>query len=581
MFNTDRPHDEGFFTRLFRFIRRFFVVMGVLMTVLIVLLGMAIGKAARYAPPALPSEIVVAYDFKPGLSETASGPSLDQPLLAAPETMHDVLDQLARAARDPHVKGLIARLDDPSLSPAQVQELRAAVAKFRAAKKPTAIFAPEISGIGDYYLASGFDQVWLQPVGGLTINGISAEVPFARDLLAKLGITAQFSHKGAYKSMPESFTETGMSAPHREMMTSLVNDLYSQMSEGIAASRNLNPDDVRQAVDASPLGDEAALRLKLVDKLGYEDEMVASVEKQTGAKAVNLGDYTFDTKARQRLTGGDKTEGKRVALITGAGAIVQTARGGFGGMAADKMSQAISDAAADKDVGAIVLRIDSPGGSPAASETIRRALTQARAKGKPVVVSMGSYAASGGYWVASGADRIVAQPGTLTGSIGVFGGKLSLAGLWDKIGLKWDEANAGAHAAMWSPNAPFTAEEKERFDAQLGDIYKAFVARVMEARKMTREQVLAVAEGRVWTGRQAKDKGLVDALGGIDEAAALARTTAKLPADAALIPFPPEKSTLELFMQMATEGNVSAMPFLRLDAGTLWQKMAVGLPIIR
>ncbi len=238
-----------------------------------------------------------------------------------------------------------------------------------------------------------------------------------------------------------------------------------------------------------------------------------------------------------------------------------TSRGsyaGFGesGMSAEKIAEAFATVRDDENVAAVVFRIDSPGGSPEAAETIRRAIQLTQKKGKPVVVSMGGYAASGGYWVATPADKIVAQPGTLTGSIGVFGGKLEMSGLWDKLGVNWDAAVQGKNARMWSSNQPFSEDEFEKFEGMLGNIYDAFIVRVAEGRHMSKDKVEAIAEGRVWTGRQAKDIGLVDELGGLDRAVQIARELAKLDPEqeAPVLQYPPKKSTLEMFIDLATNG---------------------------
>jgi len=379
-----------------------------------------------------------------------------------------------------------------------------------------------------------------------------------------------------------------MSAPHREMMTGLIDDLAGQIVAGIAADRKMSPDRVRQIVNGAPYNDTEALRLKLVDRVGYYDQALEeSMAKAAGAGIVGLQGYSFTSgtinlnlgvtgfisKFFRKTDPAYATRNKsKIALIFGAGDIVSYKNkvyAGFGesGMSADKIVAAFEAAEKDNAIAAVVFRVDSSGGSPVAAETIRRALMRVQQKGKPVIVSMSGYAASGGYWIAAPADKIVAQPATITGSIGVFGGKFVLAQLWEKIGVNWDSVSSGDNARMWSVNAPFTGREKARFEAMLDNIYESFIVRVMAGRKMTREQVLAVAEGYVWTGRQAKEKGLVDELGGLDTAIELARTAAKLPPgqEVHIERFPAPKSTLELFIQLATEG-VSLAPNISIRA---------------
>jgi protease-4 len=594
MFVEHRRREEDHLpARLLGFIRRFFIVIGVLTTIGLVFLTMTISRLAHYIPPSLPDSMVLTYTFKSGLMEKVTSPSLSQPLLIPAITFHDVIDDLARAAKDSRVKGFVARLQDIELAPAQIQELRNAVAAFRTSGKFASVFAEDFggmgSGMGEYYLASSFDQIWLQPVGEVSIGGVSAEVPFLKGLLDKVGVEAEFSHRGIYKSAPESLTETAMSAPHREMMTSLIDDLAGQIETGIAADRKINIDGLRQIVNSAPYSDNDALKLKLVDRLGYYDEMLEEAKAKAGddAQPVELSDYSFDDshpafnknmsggmagkffhKDVSALAAGSKS---RIALIIGSGEIVSSKDDIAGisesGMSADKITEAFGEAEKDDNVAAVIFRIDSPGGSPAAAETIRHAIVKMRKKGRPVIVSMGGYAASGGYWIATGADKIVAEPATITGSIGVFGGKIVLASLWDKIGVNWEGISSGDNARMWSSNVAFTPNQKARFDSMLGSIYEAFIARVMDGRKMTHDQVAAVAEGRVWTGKQAKEKGLVDELGGIDKAVELAKAAAKLPPEQEipLKQFPAEKSTLELFIQLATEG-VSVIPSIKISA---------------
>ncbi len=606
----DRPAG-----RFFRFMRRFFFFVGVSVTISAFFLALSLSQLIENAQPPLPDNMLLTYTFNSDVSESGTAPSLDRSLLRPATTLREIVAALYAAAKDDRVKGFVARLEDADFSLAQVQELRAAVAAFRMSGKPAAIYSDSFgglaSGMGDYYLAAAFGEVWLQPVGVVAASGIAMEVPFFKGAFDKLGIATDFAHRGTYKSAPESLTEAGMTAPHREMMESLVTDVSSQMISGIAADRGLAPEKLKELVNAAPFSDKAALREKLVDRLGYYDEALAEAGKKAGdqevatvsllrySAALRKSDKTaskFVSKfgSREKDKEGHKSGDKKkahpkIALIYGTGEIVPyggKSPSGFGesGMAADKIVEAFQSAQEDGDVAAIVFRVDSPGGAPTAAESIRRALMQARAKGKPVVVSMSGTAASGAYWVAAAADKIIAQPATLTGSIGVFGGKFVLAGLWEKLGVNWEGVSSGDRARMWSSHKAFTPEEKQKFDAMLGDIYEAFLERVMEGRNMTRAQVEAVAEGRVWTGRQAQANGLVDELGGLDRAIEVAKAQAKLELaqDIPVVDFPPRKTPLELFLSLATEGALfrptftfsledigTQLPFLRTEALTL------------
>lgn len=659
---TDMPKrrkEDQFLPKVGRFFYRFFFMIGIAAFISVVMLCLTLSRMMNYTPSSLPDEMVLAFAIKSDLVEVAGRPSLSQPLLRPASTLQDVVSALDLSAKDKRVKALVIKIEDMKLSAAQIQELRDAIARFRKAGKRTYIYADSYGGygggMGDYYLASAFDEIWLQPVGMVSAGGMAAEVPFVRGLLDKVGVDTQFSHQGVYKSAPESLTETHMSAPHREMMESIIADMAGQMIDGMADARGLYPEDMRKLVNASPYGEKDALRLKLVDHIGYFDEMVltarraastpkAAAPAQAGAEksaseagagekvaaekteeekpaaaetetlsipadqapgdetaeaaadgnmeeaaadnvkeedeptaeTVALLGYSFITETQEvgkgmrgfvsRMTRGEAPKSElnkkdKIALIYGTGEIVPFsagARAAFGesAMAADKVVQAFRSVQADAGVAAVVFRIDSPGGSPEASETIRRVILETRRKGKPVVVSMGSYAASGGYWISAPADKIVAQPGTLTGSIGVFGGKFVFARLWEKLGVNWDSVSAGDNAQMWSSNTAFTPAQLQKFEALMAETYEAFLDRVAEGRKLPRDNVKSLAEGRVYTGRQAKENGLVDDLGGIEVAVKHARALAKIKddEDVPLVRFPPRKTPLEMFISLATEG---------------------------
>jgi len=506
----------------------------------------------------MPDKIILAYEFNSTLSETQGRPSLDRPLLKPQETIHDVTAALTTAARDPRVLGFIARLEDIRLAPAEVRELREAVAAFRAGGKTAEIFSASLDGMGEYYLASNFDRIWLQPVGIVAANGIGAEIPFARGVLEKIGLTADIMRRGVYKSMPESLTAERMSDESRRMTEALVKGIAGTMTAEISAARKITAETMQKIIDGAPYTDVEALNLSLIDKIGYADEMREEALKKHGLDEdaiIDLADY-----AAARRHG---RSGKKIALISGSGEL--TAEGGE--FSAKETAETFNDAVKDKNVAAIVFRINSPGGSPAAAETVRRAVIRAQEKGKPVVVSMGGAAASGGYWAASGAKKIVAQPTTITGSIGVFGGKIVAENLWKKLGINWETVKSGENAGMMSVNRPFTPAERARFEAQLNAIYDAFITRVAEGRGMPREKAQSLAEGYVFTGAQAKENELVDALGGIETAAAMAREAAGIGPDEEtdISPFPPAKTPLEIFIKLAAEG-VFFMPLVDIRA---------------
>jgi protease-4 len=579
-----RRKDDRLIHKVGRFFFRAFFMFGVAAVISIAFFLMTLSKMFNYVPPTLPDKILLQYTVTSDLVEVAGKPSLSQPLLRPAETLHEIIDGLDDAGRDARVKGILVRLQDPGLSLAQVQELRAAVHRFRAAGKFAVLYADDIGSLGggmaDYYLAAAFDDIWLQPLGGVSLSGIALEVPFVKGALDKIGVSAQFAHQGKYKSAPESLTSTGMSAESREMTQSLVDDLYKQVTSDIAADRKLTPGALTGIVNGSPFLAAEAATLKLVDHVGYDDEALKAARDKAGlgaedettslpgyaliagATRLNKGVSGFLSKLTRKQDPPSALQNKKkIALIFGSGEIVPYGRQthaalGEKGMAAEKIVAAFKKAMDDEDVAAIVFRVDSPGGAPGAADSVHRAVMLAQEKGKPVIVSMGSYAASGGYWIAAPARKIVAQPATLTGSIGVFGGKFSLEGLWSKLGISWEAVSAGDNARMWSSSQSFTPEQLARFDAQMKKLYDIFIDRVATGRKLDRTVAAQLAEGRVYTGRQALDNKLVDALGGIDTAVNLAKAEAGIDAsqDVPIVRFPRPQSTLESFISLAMEG---------------------------
>lgn len=569
----------GFFRR---WLTRFFVFIGMMTTLSIIMTAISIAEFEGGSHVTMPDKILLTYDFNESVIEDESKPSLSQPLLKPPARFRDILDALQEAGKDARVKGFVAHLEGTRFNVAQVQELRDAVIAFRKSGKFAYMYGDSFGGfspgMADYYLACAFEQIWLQPVGLVGISGVAAEIPFFRGVLDKVGVMPQFSHKGIYKSASESLTETGPSAPNREATEDLVGDLFDQLAKGISADRKIAEADLLKMVDSGPFSDKEALSLKLVDRVDTYEAILDEAKKKatiTTEKTVELLDYNPPEKeggekdempaflrkyAKETPVPGDKPK-RKIALIYGVGEIVpyKSSHGTFDqGMPAEKILEAFHDVQKDKDVAAIVFRIDSPGGSPQASETVRRMMMDTRKKGIPIVMSMAGAAASGGYWIATGADKIVAEPATITGSIGVFGGKMVLAPLMDKLGVNWVGIQKGERARMWSAMAPFSEGEYAKFDALLGETYESFLQRVMEGRKMTHEQAEAIAEGRVWTGREAKARGLVDELGGLDTAIALAKKEAKIDPkqDVPVQEYPEPQSVIEKFFSLATEGSL-------------------------
>jgi protease-4 len=490
---------------------------------------------AAASKPGVPSNLVLELDLNEPLPEHVRDESLASAFGKRPASLHDVVDALEKAGDDPRVKSLVARVSSPG-SAAQVQELRDAVKAFRAKGKRAVAYADSFgetgNGTGAYYLASAFDEIYIQPSGDVALTGIAFETPFARDAFAKLGVAPRYSKRMEYKNAVNTYTDQEYTAPHREATERFSASLFGQIVRGVAEGRKLTEDQVRALIDDAPLLGKQALAAKLVDGLRYRDEVFDDLKKQAGAGAQLL----YVDKYLER-TGPPHTSGDTIALIYGVGEVMRgrsqsNPLSGGTTLGADSVAAAFRKAAEDSRVKAIIFRVDSPGGSYVASDTVRHELQRAREAGKPVIVSMGTYAASGGYFVAMDADKIVAQPGTLTGSIGVYSGKFVTAEFWARLGVNFDTIALGHNANMYSSDQDFSPEEKAHFEAGLDAIYTDFTTRAAEGRKLPLEKLQSLARGRVWTGEDALANGLVDALGGYPQALALAKEAAKLPKDA-------------------------------------------------
>jgi protease-4 len=473
-----------------------------------------------------------------------------------PLLLREAVAAIHRAAKDPRVAGLIARVQIPAAAAGPVQELRDAITAFSDVK-PSLAWAETYPGTLSYYLASAFREVWMQPSGTVGLVGFATNALFLRDALDKAGIEAQFIAKGEYKSAANLFTQDRYTDAHREADGRLIESLHGQVWKAVAASRHLEPAEVDALADKAPLLRDDAVTGRLVDRIGFRDEAYARISELVGAPGISpetgdadsddapprlyLSRYARATASRPMpptpAIPGRKTKPK-IAVVTLHGPIV-SGRGGpqllpLGGSNAggDTIAAALREAAGDDSVSAIVLRVDSPGGSVTGSETIWREVNRVRDGGTPVVASMGAVAASGGYYVSMSADAIVANPGTITGSIGVVTGKLVARELKDRLGVGSDSVRTNRNADAWSINQPFTDEQHAHVEAEADLFYTDFVERVAKGRKMTVEAVDAIARGRVWTGADALERGLVDELGGLRTAITRAKVLAGLEPDA-------------------------------------------------
>ncbi|MGW5687422.1 signal peptide peptidase SppA [Nonomuraea sp. NPDC003754] len=530
--------------------------------------------------------LVLELDLTDGLTE---GPPADP--LAALLTMRkprlaDVLSGLKRAGQDSRVKALIVKIGGAPLGLGMVQELREAVVRFRASGRLTVAFGETFGEFGQgtvpYYLASAFDRVYLQPSGDVGLTGIALEQRFLKGTLDKLGIGYEVGKRHEYKTAANTFTEDHMTDAHKESYGRLAESVVEQVVAGVAEGRRLDPDKVRELIDRGPFIGPEAVEAGLVDRLAYRDEVYDEVKQAAGADA----HLQYVVKYARALTARKLPHptAHSVALVHGHGMIRlgrsgRSPLGGSGAMGSDTISAAIRAARRDDHVKAVVFRVDSPGGSYVASDAVWREIVLTR-RVKPVIVSMGDLAASGGYFVSMAADVIVAQPGTLTGSIGVFGGKAVLGGLLEKAGVTTDVISEGAKAAMFSSTRPFSPEEWDRVNAWLDRIYDDFVGKVAEGRHLTRDRAHELARGRVWTGADAHEHGLVDELGGLEDALGIARERAGLAADAPVRTYPRLHPLERLRGPESSEDKSAALARMRLEAWGPFARLAgeLGLP---
>jgi protease-4 len=444
---------------------------------------------------------------------------------------------------------------------AVIQEIRDAVIKFGESGKFTVAYAETFGevgpGNGAYYLATAFDEIYLQPSGDIGLTGLMYQSLFLRGTLDKLHITPRMDHRKEYKNAKNILTETEFTEAHEEAVQKVMDSHFSQIVRGIVESRGISEEQLTTLIDNAPLLGNEAIGAKLVDELLYRDEVYEKVKaKAEGAKLLYLGKYL-------ERAGRPHKKGPTVALIYGVGGVYrgQSEYNAFSGsqsMGSDTIAAAFRDAVADKKVKAIVFRVNSPGGSYVASDTIWREIVKARDANKPVIVSMGNVAGSGGYFVSMPANKIVAQPATITGSIGVVSGKLLTREFWKEyIGVTFDEVQTSKNANFSSGTYDFSPEQWQKLQDFLDRVYDDFTTKVAQGRQMEKEKVLSIAKGRIWTGEDAKELGLVDELGGFDVALRLAREQAGIEPDAAITlkVFPRPKQIFEQFLQRGPDNS--------------------------
>ncbi len=550
------------FRRFFRWIIR---------TVIIVVVLFAIVAISDYISHRVQPNSVLAVELDGPVVERGGGGVLG--LLSKTQTALNVLrNAIDQGAKDPKIVGLEIKVINPTMELAQAEEIVALIQSFKSHGKWTAAYLETAgeSGLGNtpYIVASACDEVSLMPQGDLNLMGVQLRELFTRGTLDWLGLTPNFASAGKFKSAANMFTEKDFTAAQKEEDEGLARSLYDQIVAAIAAERKLSPDAIKALIDRAPLNADDGLKARLVDRLEYEDEFSERV-KNHGGSSHKVVEYTNYARASlfSNLSGGDQ-----IAVIYGEGEIQRGGEGfdpfstpGSTSMTSDDMTEALKSAREDDDVRAVILRVDSPGGSMLASELIGREV-ELTAKKKPVVVSMSGYAASGGYLVSIPAAKIVAEPGTITGSIGVLGGKFNVSPAMQKIYANTDAVSLGANVGMFDMWTDFTPAQSKQFQDEIMRDYQHFLKLVADGRHITVEQADAVAQGRVWTGEQAIKFKLVDSLGGLDDAMAAAKGLARLAPDqpVGIIELPEQPGLLQSLTSAKRVAALTQRPAVRI-----------------
>ena len=535
------------------------VLLFISLAVTVSAIGLALGFYLVTREPAVESESVLWLRVPAVLNERTPDDPLSLLSGSGGATVGSVVDALRKASVDDRVTAVVLAPSPNLASWAAVQEIRDAVKDYRASGKPIVAYL-EFGQRQAYYLASACDEVIMTPSSPLMLVGVASYEVFLREALDKVGIEADMVAAGDYKTAINVYTETTFTPEHREATEATARDLYEQLIDGIAEGRGMTSADVRALIDEGPFVPADALRHGLVDELAYEDELLARLAPDDDEPV------TIDAAAYRRVSARSLglDVGPRIAVVYAEGAIVMGSGGGtvpdFAPMIGSRTtSEAIREAREDDSIEAIVLRINSGGGDAVASDIISREMVLARDE-KPVIVSMSELAASGGYYIAAPAHAIVAQPATVTGSIGVFSGKFAAGGALEKLGVAMEGVTFGAQADLFSPVDSFSDTGRAAMQKQVDDIYERFLQVVADGRAMDRDAAHAVGQGRIWTGRQAIERGLVDELGGLRRAIDLAKERADIDPDreVTLVAFPGRRSLFD-----ALRGAVSAASALR------------------
>lgn len=512
------------------------------------------------------SRLLLELDLGRGLLESPPVSPLEALRAVHVPSLRGVVEALRKAADDDQVAGLVVHVGGKQPTLAQSGELRSAVAELRAAGKPTVCWAETFGEMGPgnvgYHLASAFDEVWLQPSGDVGLVGVVAEAVFLRGALDKLAIEPQFGQRYEYKSVADTFMRESMTEANREMTTRLAESAMETVVRDVAAGRGLDEATVREIVEVAPLTAAEALERGLVDKVGYRDEVYADLRRRLGDVELKFVDR-YGKGGLAHAGASVARRGKPVVALVHAAGPIHLGRSSSSPMSgrsigSDSVGAALRAAASDDAVKAVVLRVDSPGGSYVASDAIRREVLALRRTGRPVVASMANVAASGGYYIAMPADHVLASAGTITGSIGVVAGKQVIRGALERLGIHRESVTVGRFADMLSSDRPFDEEEWARLERWLDRAYEDFTSKAAEDRGMPVEELRALARGRVWTGADAAAHGLVDELGGLERAVAVACERAGVDRDEIDLKVVPKPKLFERFLPADNSESPSA-----------------------
>ncbi len=565
------------------------VLSGVVLTFLLFVLLVVLAVAMRSGEPAIERDSVLVVELQGDFPEGAvADVSLEYLRFGPPLTLLDLRNNIQKAAKDDRIRALALRCGGFGGGWAKAQEIRWNIEEFKKSGKPVVAFM-QVAGTTDYLIASAADEVYLTPEGVLDVKGLRAEAMFLKDTLTKVGVDAEIEHIGKYKSAAEPLSRSSMSDAYREVVNSILDEVYGQFLEAIGGSRKKTPDELRAILDSGPFIPEEALAAGLVDGLKFEDQFFDGLKQKLEVdkvRQVKLREYQRVSMESLQLAGGS-----RIAVVSGVGEILRGGQGflGSGVLSSDTFSETIRRVREDDEIKGVIVRIDSPGGDAIASDQMWREMNLLDEK-KPLVVSMSDVAASGGYYMAMTGAPILAYPGTYTGSIGVVYGKFNLRGLYDKIGVKKEILTRGRFAAIDTDYRAMTIEEREKLREDIEVFYRGFVQKVADARNRSWDEIHEVAQGRVWMGSQAKSNGLIDEIGGIDRAIAMVKKSAGLGDDdlITIVPYPPPKTVFELLLDRdglsaaAAEGafvhDSRVIGFFRERLGKIpgWQAMLEG-----